>query len=525
MSLFKSGFVVAFCTFLSRIFGLVRELCVAAIFGTGTVADSVNVAFKLPNLFRRIFAEGALSLVFIPLFNQKLSVSEKDAKDFAGEVFGFLILILLGLILIIEIFMPQIIFILAPGFHLIPEKYALTILLSRITMSYLLSISLVALYGGILNSTGKFFAFAISPVIMNIVIISCTFCFKLYILPEYAISISITIAGLLQLVLMLFSVHKSNMLFKIYISKPSNDTKTLTKGLGPAILTSGVAQLNLFISQSIASFIPGAVSILSYAERIYQFPLSIIGIAFGTILLPKLSKLYKMNELKEANKTLNYAIKISLFLSVPCFVGICGLKFEIINIIYQRGAFTEVDTINTANAMAAFAFGLPAFILIKVLMPAFYAKNDTKTPLKITIYSLSLNSILNVILMYPFGHIGIALGSSIAAWVNILLILHFSGSFVMRSPNAQYQENSLIVFEQDMFSSIIKIIFSSSIMLVFILAMKLLLQKQLYYGFILYKACYLLAIIIFSIMIYLVSALLLRIFSQTELRKLLCKKA
>ena len=512
--MFKSGFIVAFCTLLSRIFGLFRELCVAAIFGTSQVADSVNVAFKLPNLFRRIFGEGALSLVFIPLFNQKLANSQKEAKRFSGEIFGFLIVILVILILVLEILMPQIIFVIAPGFHLMPEKYFLTILLSRITIPYLFFISFVALYGGILNSIGQFFSFAISPVIMNIVIILYTLSLKNYILPEFAISISMILAGILQLAFMIFSAYKYGMLFKIRFTKPSNDTKVLAKALVPAILTSGIAQLNLFISQSIASFIPGAVSILSYAERIYQFPLSIIGIAFGTILLPKLSKLYKMNEIKEASKTLNDAIKASLLLSIPCFFGIYALKFEIIHIIYQRGIFTEMDTINTSNTMAAFAVGLPAFILSKVLMPVFYARNDTKTPLKITAYSLSLNTILNIIFMYQAGVIGIALGSSIASWVSIYLILYF-----IHSP----QGDKLIVLDAEIVNSILKILICSLIMTIFIFCAKYLLYNQLHLGFTIIKACYLLAIIIFSIMIYLASAWWFCIFSKEEFSKL-CNK-
>jgi putative peptidoglycan lipid II flippase len=506
-TLFKSGFIVACCTFLSRIFGLTRELFIAAVFGTGSAADSVNVAFKLPNLFRKIFAEGALSLVFIPIFNQKLTSSEKDAKRFAGEVFGFLILVLFALIFLMEVFMPQIILILAPGFHHTKEKYELTILLSRITMPYLIMISLVALYGGILNSIGKFFAFAFSPVIMNIVIISFAFFLKNRLLPEFAISIALVIAGILQLFFMLISVYKSGMLFKIHISKPDDDAKILAKGLGPAILTSGVAQLNLFISQSIASFIPGAVSILSYAERIYQFPLSIIGIAFGTILLPQLSQLYKMQKFTEAHKMLNEAIKISLFLSIPCLFGIYALKFEIINIIYQRGAFTEQDTISTANAMAAFAVGLPAFILAKVLMPAFYARNDTKTPMRLTIYSLSLNTILNIVLMYPFEHIGIALGSSIAAWVNIYFL-------------AKYSDLHL---KKNIISEIVKTLISSVMMVICIYILKYLLHDQIYFGSALLKASYLLAIIIFGIIIYMGFAIGLKIFSKEELLKL-CRK-
>ena len=511
MSLFGSGLVVASFTFLSRIFGLIRELFIAATFGTGFVADSVNVAFKLPNFFRRIFAEGGLALVFVPIFNQKLSESNDSAKKFAGEVFSILVISLFLLIILMEIFMPQVIFVIAPGFHHDPQKYELTILLARITMPYLFFISLVSLYGGILNSVGRFFAFAASPVVMNIIIVLFTYIFQLHTLSQFAISYSLINAGIFQLLLMMISVYRAKMFCMPQKPNFSPDIKMLFLGLGPAILTSGVIQINLLTSQAIASFIPGGISILSYAERMYQFPLSIIGVAFGTILLPKLSRLYKMDERKEANKTLNDAVRFSMFLSIPCCVGIFALSFEIIHIIYQRGAFTEIDSIKTAHALSAFTIGLPAFILSKVLMPAFYAKNDTKTPLKLTIYSLSLNILLNIILMFPLKHVGIALGSSIAAWFNIYLLIRY----------ATAQE--LIKSDVDISKFLIKTILVSIAMGIIVFYLKHLVYDHLVTGFILLKVIYLLAIIGIGVVIYFTLSIFFGLISKDQLLQL-CKR-
>lgn len=421
----RSGFIVAFYTFLSRILGMAREIFISNLFGSGPVADSVNVAFKLPNLFRRIFAEGALASVFVPIFNAKLVESQTIAENFASKVFWLLTITLIIIIFIMQYFMPELMIIMAPGFHNDIEKFELTILLCRITMPYLLFIAMAAFLGGMLNSVGRFASFAFAPVLLNIAIIFCTIGFKKYISAATAISYSIIIGGLLQVVFMVISIKRADLHIRLKsnILTPDQDINKLLKMMVPATISSGAAQINIFISQSIASFIPGAVSILSYAERIYQFPLSIIGIAFGTVLLPKLSKLYKTGDLQQIDKTQNDAIKFALFLSLPCAFSIMVIAAPIIHLIYERGAFTTDDTIKTATALAAFAFGLPAFILAKIFTPIFYANCDTKTPMQITIKALIVNTLLNIFLMQFMGHVGIALGSSIAAWYNLYLLI------------------------------------------------------------------------------------------------------
>ncbi|QCS24553.1 murein biosynthesis integral membrane protein MurJ [Rickettsia parkeri] len=423
---FRSGVVVAFFTLISRIFGLVREQFIASLFGSTPMGDSINVAFKLPNLFRRIFAEGALSSVFIPIYNEKMLISKKAANNFSGEIFTLLLLTLIVIIALMQIFMPQLMLFIVPGFHGKKEKFELTVFLCRITIPYLIFVSLTALLGGILNSIKKFAAFAFSPVILSICVIIFTLTFDHYIESTISISLSLIMAGILQVSFMFVCVKRADLNFPIIFNPSDPDVKKLLINMGPATISSGIQQLNLFISQSIASFIEGAISILSYADRIYQFPLSIIGTSFSTILLPELSKIYKSNDIVAAKKIQNNAIRMGLLLSLPATFGIIILSHPIINIIYERGVFTSQDTTNTAEAISAFALGLPAFILAKILTPIFYANGDTKTPLKITLFSIIINTGMNLLLMDSLKHIGIAVGTSIAAWYNLGLLYSYT---------------------------------------------------------------------------------------------------
>lgn len=428
MVLFRSGLTVAFFTLLSRIFGLFRELFVAAIFGAGNVADSVNVAFKLPNLFRRIFAEGALSAVFIPIFNEKMLQSPAAAKKFSREVFIILILVLSVSVIAMQILMPYIMFIIAPGFHEDKEKFDLTVLLCRITIPYLIFISIVAFFGSILNSLRRFAAFAFVPVLLSVAIIVFTLLLEKGLTAPISISVALLIAGILQLLFMVFCLIQAKFTFsiKLRVEHPYDDLKKVFRNMGPAALGAGSQQLNLFISQAIASFIPGAISILSYADRLYQFPLSLIGITFATILLPELSRIYKTDKPEAAFNVQNQAINFGLLLALPSAFGIILLTKPIIHVIYEHGVFRPEDTEKTAEALAVFALGLPAFIVAKILTTVFYANQDTKTPLKITIYSLAVNIILNIVFMVPLKHVGIALGSSIAGWYNVWLLLKYN---------------------------------------------------------------------------------------------------
>lgn len=423
--LLRSGIIVALFTLLSRIFGLARELFVAYLFGAGSSADAVNVSFKLPNLFRRIFAEGALSAAFIPIFNFKLQDSSEESRRFSSKILTLLLSILIILVTLMELYMPLVMKVLAPGFQIESDKFDLTVRLCRITMPYIIFISVASLLGGMLNSIKKFAAFAFLPVILSASIVLLSPLFFGFTDNTSAVSISVIFAGLLQCIFMFGCLWRSPLRISLNFNIKDKDVLLFCSNMLPATLSAGVYQLNLFISQSIASFLPGAVSILSYADRIYQFPLSIIGITFGTVLLPELSVVYKNRDYARAATLQANAIKLGLFLSIPAAIGIIILSHPIIHVIYERGAFRQDDTASTAEAISAFALGLPAFVISKILTPIFYANSDTKTPFKVTLYSLTLNCILNILLMHNLGHVGIALGSSISAWLGVVLLYFY----------------------------------------------------------------------------------------------------
>lgn len=510
-SLFKSGFIIAIFTFASRVLGLFRELFVADLFGTTNLADSVNVAFKLPNLFRRIFAEGALSSVFVPMYTERINKDAEEAKQFSSKIFGAILSLIILIVIIFELFMPNLMFIFAPGFHEDAEKFKITVLLCRITMPYLLFISTAALMGGMLNSVSKFASFAATPIIMNIGIILITLILQPSYDNEIAISIAIVLAGFFQVIFMYLSLRKAGLKLNISDFK-FKEVKEFFAKMFPASATYGVAQVNLFISQAIASFIQGGISILSYAERLYQFPLSILGIAFGTVLLPTLSRHFKNNEKEAAFKTSAQATKFAIFLSLPVAAGLAALAHPIIHIIYERGAFTATDTTKVAMVLQVYCIGLPAYILNKIIMPCFYANGEMKAPFRISIATYGINTLLNVILMQFFGILGIALGVSLAAWADVYLLIRFAtklGYYPKEWPG--------------IFKFIIKSIIATIIMSVFVIGISFLFSQFYYYQNNITQALYLSFVILLGAIIYFICSLLFNIVSIKELMRSLVK--
>ena len=423
-SFFRSSIIVALGTLISRISGLARELLLAWFFGATITADALNVAFKLPNLFRRIFAEGALSVVFIPIFNS--FNDKKTQQEFVNQTFVWLLIILIIFIALFEYFMPQIIIAVAPGLSIENNIFILTVFLCRITIIYLIFVSICALIGGILNSLNQFGAFAFNQVILNLVIIIFTVTmnyFKLFDIA-YIFCFGLLFGGVMQVVFMCKMMQRTEITFSWPQTLQSFELKTLMIRIVPALGSAGIMQINLFISQIIASFIVGAISVLNYAERVYQFPLSILGITFSTVLLPALSKLHKSDLIEKSYDIQNKVIKLSLILSLPCTIGIMIFAPEFINLIYERGAFDFIATQKVAGVLFWFSLGLPAFILVKIFSTILYAKGQTFYAFKITSYSMVVNIILNILLMRTLGENGIALGSSIAAWIHFLLLLY-----------------------------------------------------------------------------------------------------
>ncbi|MBP5343754.1 MAG: murein biosynthesis integral membrane protein MurJ [Alphaproteobacteria bacterium] len=431
MSLIKSIATVSGGTFISRIVGFVRDIFMARFLGASMMADAFFVAWRLPNLFRSLFAEGALNVAFVPLLASEIqNGGKKDAIKFTKAVFNFLLYVLLAFTLVVEIIMPAVMFLLAPGFDEIPGKLALTTSLSRITFPFLLCVSLVSLLSGVLNSLGKFWAAAFAPTLLNISMIAFLLFLTPYInsnfAPAYALAWGVMAAGIIELLFVLYHVYKADYLFglmnpikALYHLAPG--VKTLLRKMAPGVLGSGVYQINLFFDTLFVSFVgAGAISWLNYAQHMFQLPIGVIGVAIGTALLPVLSRHIKAGEYAKANTQLNRGLEVSIAMSVASAVGLILLATPIIQTLFQHGLFTAQDTANTAKALMIFACGLPAYMLTKALAPFFYARGDTATPVKIAIIGVTLNAILALILMQFWGYLGIAMATGITTWVNAI---------------------------------------------------------------------------------------------------------
>jgi putative peptidoglycan lipid II flippase len=424
----KASLQIFLWTGISKIFGFLRDLCIASVFGIGSAADIANVMLKMPNFFRRIFAEGALSNVFIPTFNQKISVSKQGATDFANQLLIYLLCIVLVIVSLIEIFMPYVVMLVAPGFISDPEKMANAVFLCRVSMPCLISITVVGLFGSVLNSRSRFFAFSISPVIMSLCIIIAS---RIYHSDSYHrvfyLAVGLLCSGLFQIAFMLIMLKKYQFAVPRF-PKINSHTQVILflKQLTPAALSASAIQVQILISQSIASFFPGAISILSYSERLYQMPLSILGVAFSTAILPELSMLYFKND-KEGVATMhNKSIKILWILTIPSTIILILLSLPIVSLVYERGSFNHSISFKVATTVALFSLGLPAIILGKLFNNLFYVHQNTSMLFKITFAYLVCNVLFNIILVNFVGYIGIPIGSSIASWLQIVLLVLFS---------------------------------------------------------------------------------------------------
>lgn len=425
--MFRSTFVISFYISLSRILGFIRDILIAQYLGISMLSDAFFAAFRLPNFFRRVFAEGAFNSAFVPIFIEKLQDkrSDKDELFFVRNIFSLLIYALLIFTLILQIFMPFFMRILFPGFLSDPEKFLLLINLSHITIFYLLFISLVSLCSGILNSLGKFAVPASAPIILNSTLIFSIFIFG-SITPNYAYALSwgVFTAGILQFLWLFIFTVKSGFLLYPKIPVFNRDIKKFFKKLVPGIVGANVMQINLLVDSVFASSIAGAVSYLYYADRINQLPLAMIGIAIGIALLPALSRRIKANDSESAIKLQNAALEVGLILVIPATLALTCLAHPIISSLFERGKFTANESFFVAKALMFYSFGLPAFVLVKVMEPTFFSRGDTKTPMKIAIICLCNNAILNVIFYYnDFGYIGIVIASTISSYLNLTMLL------------------------------------------------------------------------------------------------------
>ena len=450
MNLIKSTSTFSFFTFISRILGYIRDFLIAITLGSGPLSDAFFVAFRIPNTFRRLFSEGTFNAAFVPSYSSELKKSKNKANIFANQIFNILLLGLLAVVILIEIFMPLFIKVIAPGFSVNSDKFDLAIILTRITFPFLFFISLASFFSAILNSHNKFGIAAAAPIILNIILIiilllDLGFGDQIVVQLSYGVSI----AGFLQLFLLFIFVKKKFtpiISFKLNID---NKVKFFFKKLLPSIFSSGVTQINILIGTIIASFEVNAVSYLYYADRIYQINLAIAGIAIGTVLLPNLSKYITIKNIGKINLIQDKSIELSFFLSLPAMLALVVASEQITSSLFGYGSFDKISVINSSKALYYFAFGLPAFALIKILSAFLFARQNTKTPFYFSLVSVIINILISVVYFNKIGFIIIPIATTISSWINVVLLYFYLSS------------RKYFVFNQNLIFSILKISCSS----------------------------------------------------------------
>ena len=427
MKLAKAMATVAGLTGLSRIAGFIRDILTAAILGAGPIADAFFVALKLPNFFRRVTAEGAFSVAFVPLYSEKLEKEDRiSADDFASNAFMVMLLILSVLVLLGIAFMPYIISAIAPGFNDDLIRFESATQFSRITFPYLLLMSLTALLGGVLNTLNRFAPFAFAPVLFNICLISALLVSGHFESVGLALSYGILVAGVMQLVWLLLCARRSGFKLRLAMPRFDGDIAQILKLMGPGVIGAGVMHINLFADMVIASFLKeGSISYLYYADRLNQLPLGIVGIAVGTALLPMLSKAMASDNLAEARGLYNRALEICLLLALPAAAALVVIPHELITVLFERGKFDADDSAAAALVLRCYALGLPAYIAIKVFSTAHWSRKDTKTPVKISVIATVINIALSIALVQFMGVAGIALATGVTAWLQF--VMHVRG--------------------------------------------------------------------------------------------------
>ncbi len=420
----KAAGIIGVFTLASRILGFLRDMVIAWFFGAGLLSDAFFVAFRLPNLFRRLFGEGSLTVAFIPVFSEHISqYGKKEAFQMAKSAVRMLSVILVIVIIIGIIAAPGIVRIMAPGFT--GAKFATTVLLTRIMFPYIFFICLVALSMGILNVLGHFAAPALAPVLLNVSIIAAVWLISPNMAePIIGLAIGVIIGGILQLLLQIpFLVQKGFCFWqKAGVYHPG--LKKIGRMMLPAVFGAAVYQINMLISTLLASFLPeGSVSYLYYADRLVQFPLGIFAISMSVAILPSLSRQAESSDMQGLTDTFAYAIKLIFFITIPAMTGLIVLRHPIVALLFERGAFDPTSSGLTADALMYFSFGLWAFSAVRIVVSTFYALQDTKTPVKIAAISVFANIILCLTLMRPMAHAGLALAASIASMLNFILLV------------------------------------------------------------------------------------------------------
>ncbi|GAB4394680.1 MAG: murein biosynthesis integral membrane protein MurJ [Kiloniellaceae bacterium] len=425
MSLVRSVATVGGYTGISRILGFVRDILIANVVGASPVADAFFAAFRLPNLFRRLFAEGAFNAAFVPLFARRLEQEgEASARQFAEQALSVLVTGLLVISAACMAGMPWFIYLIGSGFSQNPEKLALAIELTRITFPYLLFMAVVALLSGILNSLYRFAAAAAAPILLNIIFIVALLAVLPFTgAPGHVMAWAVCLAGAAQFVFLAIAAKRAGMALRFPRPRLTPGVRRLLVLMAPGLLSAGALQINIFVGSSIASWQEGAFSFLYYADRVYQLPLGLIGIAIGIVLLPDMARKLRAGNEDQAMHSLNRGLEFALLLTLPATVALIVIAGPIIGGLFQHGRFGAEDAAATAAALVAFGWGLPAYVLVKILQPAFYAREDTVTPFRYSVISVVANIVLSLLLFWQLRHVGIALATTLAAWLNTGLLV------------------------------------------------------------------------------------------------------
>jgi putative peptidoglycan lipid II flippase len=428
MRLYRGFATVGGMTILSRVLGFIRDVLIAAVLGTSYVADAFFVAFRVPNMFRRLFAEGAFDAAFIPLFARRLHANGAlAAQAFAGQALAGLTVLLLAFTLLAEIAMPWLMLLLAPGFTSDLAKFDLAVMLARIALPYLVCMSLVALYTGVLNALGRFAVAALAPTLLNVVLIVVLLALVALGSTQTAAGVAlawgIAASGVLQVLVVAFAGAKIGMRVPLERPRLTPDMQRLLTLAAPGVVAGGMAQLTVVISTIIATLQDRVVSWLYYADRIFQLPLGVIGVAIGVVLLPDLSHKLRSGDHDAVLASENRALEFALLLTMPATIALFIASGPIMRVLFERGAFTATDTQATAAMLSALALGLPAYVMIKVLHPSFFAREDTKTPMIYAGIAMASTIVLSFTLFVAIGATGIAIATMLSGWINVASLI------------------------------------------------------------------------------------------------------